>query len=95
MVMTVNPGFGGQSFIASQLPKIAALRRLIEASGRNITLQADGGVTLATAGGAVEMGVDCLIAGTSVFAAPDYAAAIAGLRATAPALRATYAQAGG
>jgi ribulose-phosphate 3-epimerase len=95
MVMTVNPGFGGQSFIASQLPKIAALRRLIEASGRDIILQADGGVTQATAGGALEMGVDCLIAGTSVFGAKDYAAAIAGLRAAAPRKRAVYQEAGG
>jgi ribulose-phosphate 3-epimerase len=95
MVMTVNPGFGGQSVIASQLPKIAALRRLIEASGRDITLQADGGVTLATAGGALAMGVDCLIAGTSVFGAADYAAAIAGLRAAAPRPRAAYAEGGG
>jgi ribulose-phosphate 3-epimerase len=95
MVMTVNPGFGGQSFIASQLPKIAQLRRLIEASGRPIILQADGGVTLATAGGALEMGVDCLIAGTAVFGAADYRAAIEGLRAAAPRPRAAYAEAGG
>jgi ribulose-phosphate 3-epimerase len=95
MVMTVNPGFGGQNFIASQLPKIAALRRLIEASGRDIVLQADGGVTLATAGGALAAGADCLIAGTAVFGAADYRAAIAGLRAQAPAARASYAEAGG
>jgi ribulose-phosphate 3-epimerase len=81
MVMTVNPGFGGQSFIASQLPKIAALRRLIAQSGRDIILQADGGVTHGTAAAAVKMGADCLIAGTAVFGAPDYAAAISAIRA--------------
>jgi ribulose-phosphate 3-epimerase len=83
MVMTVNPGFGGQAFIASQLGKIATLRRMIEASGREIVLQIDGGITPATAPGALEAGADCLIAGTSVFGAPDYAQAIAALRATA------------
>jgi ribulose-phosphate 3-epimerase len=81
MVMTVNPGFGGQAFISSQLPKIATLRRMIEASGRDIVLQVDGGITAATAGPALAAGADCLIAGTAVFGAPDYAAAIAALRA--------------
>jgi len=80
MVMTVNPGFGGQSFIASQLAKIAALRRLIDETGRDIVLQIDGGITPATAPGVLAMGATCLIAGTAVFAAPDYAAAITALR---------------
>jgi ribulose-phosphate 3-epimerase len=82
LVMTVNPGFGGQSFIRSQLPKIAALRAMIEASGRDIALQVDGGVTTATAPDCIEAGADVLVAGTAVFGAPDYKAAIATLRGT-------------
>jgi ribulose-phosphate 3-epimerase len=84
MVMTVNPGFGGQAFIASQLGKIAMLRRMIEASGRDIVLQVDGGITPATARDVLAAGADCLIAGTSVFGAQNYAQAIADLRAAAP-----------
>ncbi|HWX48261.1 MAG TPA: ribulose-phosphate 3-epimerase [Roseomonas sp.] len=80
LVMTVNPGFGGQGFIRSQLPKIAALRRMIEASGRKIALQVDGGVTAETAPLCIEAGADVLVAGTAVFGASDYAAAIAALR---------------
>ncbi len=83
MVMTVNPGFGGQAFIASQLDKIAALRRLIDASGRAIRLQVDGGVTAATAPAIIAAGADTLVAGTAVFGAADYTAAIAGLRGAA------------
>jgi len=81
LVMTVNPGFGGQSFLDSQLPKITALRRMIDATGRDITLAVDGGITPATARKAVVAGADTLIAGTAVFGQPDYAAAIAALRA--------------
>jgi ribulose-phosphate 3-epimerase len=81
MVMTVNPGFGGQAFIASQLTKIATLRRMIDATGRHIYLQIDGGITPATAGAVVAAGADCLIAGTAVFGKPDYAQAIAEIRA--------------
>lgn len=80
MVMTVNPGFGGQSFIMSQLPKIAALRRMIDASGRDIALEIDGGVTAATAPHCLEAGADTLVAGTAVFGARDYGAAIAALK---------------
>jgi ribulose-phosphate 3-epimerase len=85
MVMTVNPGFGGQAFIASQMAKIAVLRRMIDETGRKIHLQVDGGITPATAGPVLAAGADCLIAGTAVFGKPDYAAAIADLRAAAPA----------
>jgi ribulose-phosphate 3-epimerase len=84
MVMTVNPGFGGQAFIASQLSKIATIRRMIDATGRNIALQVDGGITAATAGQVLAAGADTLIAGTSIFGAKDYAQAIADLRASAP-----------
>jgi ribulose-phosphate 3-epimerase len=80
LVMSVNPGFGGQRFLPSQLPKIAALRRMIDAAGRPIALAVDGGITPATAASAIASGADTLIAGTSVFGAPDYAAAIAALR---------------
>ncbi len=84
MVMTVNPGFGGQAFIASQLSKIAALRRLIDDSGHNIILQVDGGITPKTAPAVLEAGATCLIAGTAVYGAPDYAAAIEALRPRLP-----------
>ncbi|WP_372617251.1 ribulose-phosphate 3-epimerase [Falsiroseomonas sp.] len=80
LVMSVNPGFGGQSFIRSQLAKIAALRAMIEGTGRDIALQVDGGVTAETARDCIEAGADVLVAGTAVFGARDYAAAIAGLR---------------
>ncbi len=81
-VMTVNPGFGGQAFLPSQMPKLAALRRAIDASGRAIALQVDGGITAQTAPKAIAAGADVLVAGTAVFGAPDYAAAIAALRAS-------------
>jgi ribulose-phosphate 3-epimerase len=81
MVMTVNPGFGGQSFLASQLPKISALRQMI--GGRPIALQVDGGVNHDTARKVVAAGADTLVAGTAVFGAPDYTAAIAALREAA------------
>lgn len=80
LVMSVNPGFGGQSFLPSQLPKIAALRRMIDASGRDIALAVDGGITAATAPAVLAAGADTLIAGTAVFGAPDRAAAIQRLR---------------
>ena len=80
LVMSVNPGFGGQSFIRSQLAKIAALRAMIDASGREIALQVDGGVTAETARDCIAAGADVLVAGTAVFGKPDYAAAIAAIR---------------
>jgi ribulose-phosphate 3-epimerase len=85
LVMTVNPGFGGQAFLPSQLPKIAALRRMIDASGRSIALSVDGGITPETAPHVIGAGADTLVAGTAVFGAPDYAAAIAALRGEGPA----------
>jgi ribulose-phosphate 3-epimerase len=80
LVLSVTPGFGGQSFLPSQLPKIEALRRMIDASGHSIALAVDGGITPATAPGVVAAGADTLIAGSSVFHAADYAQAIAALR---------------
>jgi ribulose-phosphate 3-epimerase len=94
MVMTVNPGFGGQAFIASQLSKIAALRRMIDETGRNIILQIDGGVTQKTAPDVLRAGADCLIAGTAIYGAPDYAASITALRAVEPATSALDPAAG-
>jgi ribulose-phosphate 3-epimerase len=80
LVMSVNPGFGGQSFLPSQLPKIARLRAMIDAADHPIALAVDGGVTPKTAPAILAAGADTLIAGTSVFHASDYAQAIAALR---------------
>ncbi len=80
LVMTVNPGFGGQSFIQSTLPKIATLRAMVDATGRPTRIVADGGVTAANAHGVLAAGCDTLVAGTSVYGQADYRAAIAGLR---------------
>ena len=82
LVMTVNPGFGGQSFIASQLDKIAALRRMIDRAGRPIDLEVDGGITAQTAPDAIAAGADVLVAGTATFkGGPNaYAGNIAALR---------------
>jgi ribulose-phosphate 3-epimerase len=82
LVMSVNPGFGGQSFIDSQLAKIAILRRMIDASGRTIDLEVDGGINPQTAKQAIASGADMLVAGTAVFADGPrrYAANIAALR---------------
>jgi len=82
LIMTVNPGFGGQSFIASQLKKIEAAANLIARSGRAIALEVDGGITPETARQAVAAGANVLVAGTSVFkGGPSaYAANIAALR---------------
>ena len=91
MVMTVNPGFGGQAFIASQLAKIAIIRRMIDNSGRQITLQVDGGVTAATAAKVLAAGADCLIAGTAIFGAESYSKAIADIRAAVPRATPSFA----
>jgi ribulose-phosphate 3-epimerase len=82
LVMSVNPGFGGQSFIDSQLAKIAALRRMIDAAGRAIDLEVDGGINPQTARKAIAAGADMLVAGTAVFSGgvERYAANIAALR---------------
>jgi ribulose-phosphate 3-epimerase len=68
LVMSVNPGFGGQSFILSQLEKIRALRKLIDSSSRPIELEVDGGINRETARAAVAAGADVLVAGTAAFA---------------------------
>jgi ribulose-phosphate 3-epimerase len=83
LVMSVNPGFGGQSFIPAVLPKVQRLRRMIDASGRAIDLQIDGGITTETIRAARDAGADCFVAGNAVFGKKDYAAAIRALRAGA------------
>jgi ribulose-phosphate 3-epimerase len=81
LVMSVNPGFGGQSFIDTSLDKIAALRSLIDLSGRAIDLEVDGGINATTARAAYLAGADVLVAGNAIFRAPNYATAILELRA--------------
>ncbi len=80
LVMTVNPGFGGQKFLTSQLPKITRIRDMIAQSGRDIRLAVDGGIDAQTALLATQAGADVLIAGSAVYGKADYAAAIASLR---------------
>jgi ribulose-phosphate 3-epimerase len=82
LVMSVNPGFGGQSFIESQLRKIEAIRKMIDKSGRDIRLEVDGGIDVATAPRAIAAGADVLVAGTATFrGGPEaYASNIAALR---------------
>ena len=82
LVMSVNPGFGGQSFIDSQLRKIEAIRKMIDKTGRTIDLQVDGGIDTLTCRQAVAAGADVLVAGTATFkgGAAHYAANIAALR---------------
>ncbi len=81
LVMSVNPGFGGQSFIPEVLPKVAALRAMIDASGRDIALEIDGGIKPGTAARAVAAGANVLVAGNAVFAGGDYSRSIAAIRA--------------
>jgi len=83
LVMTVEPGFGGQSFMADMMPKVAAVRAAAGAAGLDVWLQIDGGVTVDTIGIAAEAGADTFVAGSSVYGAPDAADAIAALRAAA------------
>lgn len=82
LVMSVNPGFGGQKFMTSQLAKIAQLRQMIDATGRDIHLEVDGGVTTETAPLCLEAGATALVAGTAVFKGGPgtYAANITALR---------------
>ena len=83
LVMSVNPGFGGQTFIPASLERLKAVRALIDASGRSIDLEVDGGITADTARQAVAAGADVLVAGSAVFQgpSPDYAENLTRLRA--------------
>jgi ribulose-phosphate 3-epimerase len=87
LVMTVNPGFGGQKFIESMIEKIAQLRRWIDERGLDVTLEVDGGVAPGTVGRAAHAGADAFVAGTAVFGAGDYRAAIDALRKEAEEAR--------
>ncbi|WP_029603941.1 ribulose-phosphate 3-epimerase [Kozakia baliensis] len=80
LVMTVNPGFGGQKFLKSQVPKIRTLRQMADATGRDIRIGVDGGIDVHTARQATEAGADMMVAGTSIYGQPDYAKAISALR---------------
>ncbi|MGH8991740.1 MAG: ribulose-phosphate 3-epimerase [Acidimicrobiia bacterium] len=88
LVMTVNPGFGGQAYIATMEPKIAEARALIEASGRAVELEVDGGIGPATIAGAAAAGADVLVAGSALFRDPEgLEHAVSDLRARAEAAR--------
>ena len=80
LLMSVNPGFGGQSFIPSALPKIRRVRELIDRSGREIRLEVDGGVKVENIGAVAAAGADTFVAGSAIFGAKDYRATIAAMR---------------
>jgi ribulose-phosphate 3-epimerase len=80
LVMSVNPGFGGQAFIRSSVDKLSRARALIDASGREIRLQVDGGISAANIGEVAAAGADTFVAGTAIFGSKDYAATIAAMR---------------
>jgi ribulose-phosphate 3-epimerase len=81
LIMSVNPGFGGQSFIPSSLTKISNAREQIDASGRDIRLQVDGGIKIENIAAAAAAGADAFVAGTAIFGAADYAQTISSMRA--------------
>jgi ribulose-phosphate 3-epimerase len=83
LVMSVNPGFGGQKFIPRSLDKIAALHAWLKASGSSAAIEVDGGVDLGNAGALVAAGVSILVAGVSIYGAPDPSAAVGQLRQAA------------
>jgi len=80
LVMSVNPGFGGQQFIPSSLEKIAQLRMMIQTRGLSTLIQVDGGVNAGTIAAVAAAGADVFVAGSAIFGNPDYAATIASLR---------------
>ena len=80
LIMSVNPGFGGQAFIPSSLEKLRAARQMIDASGRDIRLQIDGGIKIDNIGAAAAAGADAFVAGTAIFGADNYAATISAMR---------------
>jgi ribulose-phosphate 3-epimerase len=85
LVMSVNPGFGGQSFIPEVLPKVRAIRSMIDATGRDVALEIDGGISEKTARAAAEAGARVMVAGNAVFTHADYAEAISVIRREAEA----------
>jgi ribulose-phosphate 3-epimerase len=80
LLMSVNPGFGGQSFIPSALEKLAEVRRRIDASGREVRLEIDGGVKADNIGAIARAGADTFVAGSAIFGSKDYAATVAAMR---------------
>ena len=80
LLMSVNPGFGGQKFIPYVMDKIAAVREMIDASGRDIRLEIDGGVTVDNIGSLAAAGVDTFVSGSAIFGTADYAETIARMR---------------
>ena len=80
LIMSVNPGFGGQSFISHALKKIAAARMLIDRSGREIMLEVDGGIKIDNIAAAAAAGADTFVAGSAIFGKPDYNAVIDAMR---------------
>ena len=80
LLMSVNPGFGGQSFIPYVMEKISRVRTMIDASGRDIRLEIDGGVTVDNIGSLAEAGVDTFVSGSAIFGTEDYAQTIARMR---------------
>jgi ribulose-phosphate 3-epimerase len=80
LLMSVNPGFGGQKFIESTLPKITKTREIIEKSNREIEVELDGGISPTTSDSVIQAGANVLVAGSAVYGAEDYAAAIAAIR---------------
>ncbi|MPZ72839.1 MAG: ribulose-phosphate 3-epimerase [Nitriliruptorales bacterium] len=87
LVMTVNPGFGGQPYIATMEPKIAAIRQLIDAGGFDVELEVDGGIGPDTIGGAAAAGADVFISGSALWKYDTFADGVADLRARAEAAR--------
>ena len=81
LLMSVNPGFGGQQFIPSVLPKIAEVRKRIQASGKDIWLEVDGGIKTDNIAEVARAGADTFVAGSAVFGSKDYAATIRDMRA--------------
>jgi len=83
LVMSVEPGFGGQKFIAEVLPKVGIVRRLVDSGELTVLIEIDGGISADTIDAAAEAGVDCFVAGSAVYGAEDPARAVAALRAQA------------
>jgi len=80
LIMSVNPGFGGQSFIDSALRKVESARKLIDATGRDIRLEVDGGIKAENIRRVAEAGADTFVAGSAIFGRPDYKAVISAMR---------------
>jgi ribulose-phosphate 3-epimerase len=81
LIMSVNPGFGGQSFIDAALRKVAQARKIIEASGREIALEVDGGIKVDNIRAVADAGADTFVAGSAIFGQPDYKTVIDAMRA--------------